>query len=128
MNDRKSFTITLLLVVVAGIAMGLIAFSLGRRDGADRATPVADTSVSGTANHKAPSPSDPQPELLPSGGAARTSGQASELAPAGEPALPRKDAPQMQGAGNGDPPGTSQGSDQAQPPTALPLAKEQSLR
>ena len=128
MNDRKSFTITLLLVVVAGIVIGLFAFSVGRRDGINQATPMLNTTVSGKPVHKGPSPSDPQPEPDAEGGSIPSGGQASQLAPSGEPSPPRKDAPPMQGAANGDPPGTSLGSDQAQAGTTPPPSKDPSPR
>lgn len=104
MKDRQ-FTIMLVLVIAAGLVMGLIAFRISGGASADTPVVAGNTAVS---NDGQPHPSAADTEGAADGQPADTiarSDDASSLN--GEPPVPAKEPPPMQGSVNGDPPGTA---------------------
>lgn len=103
MKDRQ-FMIVLALVVAAGLVMGLVAFRM--TGGATTTTATAATAPAATSNAPAPSPADSEADSEDQ--PADTIPQSDETGSQnGEPVAPTKEPPAMQGAGNGDPPGTA---------------------
>ena len=110
MKDRQFMTI-LGLVVAAGLVMGLIAF---RMTAGTAAVATAAQSNVAAVNPNAPRPSAADEVVDP---AVVTPPLASDAqGQNGEPSLPAKDPPEMQGPGTGDAPGTA--ADQPQQPGA----------
>lgn len=99
----------LALVVAAGLVMGSVAFRTTAGGGAAAAA-TAGKAVVGDPNAPHPSAADevvdPQPESAPMAGDAPSAN--------GEPGVPTKESPEMQGPTDGDPPGT------VTPPSAPP--------
>jgi len=101
------------LVVAAGLVMGLIAFRMTGGAAGVATASVGAKAIGGDPNAPRPSAADavvdPQPETPPL--APDTESQN------GEPTPPAKDAPEMQGPGTGDLPGTAA---EPAPPSAPP--------
>ena len=111
MKDRQ-FMAMLSLVVAAGLVMGLIAF---RMTGGSAPVAGETTGNSAVANPNAPRPSaaDAEVDAPPVDATPLAAGTDSQN---GEPAPESKDAPEMQGPGSGDPPGTAYDPQQPPPP------------
>ena len=106
MKDRQ-FMAMLALVVAAGLVMGLIAFRMSAGGAAAAAAGNAAAATPAVSGSSASDESvEPQPDSTP-----RASDADSQN---GEPATPTKDAPELQGPADGDPPGT------VTPPSAPP--------
>ena len=98
MKDRQ-FMVILVLVVVAGLVMGLVAFRV------TGSAPAAQTASAGSTAGKNPAVPEPYTVEVPT----ETQSDAPLLASGvpsqnGEPVATDKDAPEMQGPANGDPP------------------------
>jgi hypothetical protein len=124
MNEQKSFIAILALVVAAGLVLGTLAFSAGGRGTvAAGPGPAPIGNSAGTAPASGPAASDPQPSVEEPVGIIPPSAQEGNASATGEPVKTEGDTPPMQGAGNGDPPGTALGSEQpgeSTPPSSSP--------